>query len=152
MNKKKLISAIRKAIREKNITLACKLIPVKLYSAKYGWVRDNISKERAKKLDELVTNIRVKRPRNQFKYKGINWEDVRKKQAFDMLKELCLWKLSPYTKIAMKGHTHLYFCSPIYGHKDYNKVMCFSIKGNEKLCEKVIELSNRIYKKKGGNI
>lgn len=50
MNKKKLISAIRKAIREKNITLACKLIPVKTYSAKYGWVRDYISKERAKKL------------------------------------------------------------------------------------------------------
>jgi len=152
MKKKKLISAIRKAIREKDITLACKLIPAKFFSAKFGWVRDNISKERAIKLEELALNVRLNRARNKFKTKVINWENISKQRAFDMLKILIKEKLSPYSKIAMYGHTHLYFCSPVYKHNDYNKVQCCKIKGNENFCFKIIELSNRIYNKKGGNL
>ena len=40
MNKKQLISAIRKAIREKDVTQACKLVPERTFSAKYNWVKE----------------------------------------------------------------------------------------------------------------
>ena len=67
MNKKKTgISAIRKAIREKDVTLACKVtFPPNFFSAKFGWVRDNISKERAIRLEELAVNIRINKAKNK---------------------------------------------------------------------------------------
>ena len=40
-----------------------------------------------------------------------------------------------YTKTVFYGRTHLYFASPIYGHKDYNKWAAIAIEGNERFCE-----------------
>lgn len=45
---------------------------------------------------------------------------------------------SPYAKVPMMGHTNLYFCSPVYGHSDYNKWRAISIAGNERFCEAVM--------------
>lgn len=158
MNKKKLISTIRKAIREKDVTLACKLIPERMFSAKYNWVRENIGPNHAVKLNNLRW---WRHSKNEsyietafFKRGGYAQYDNHyyKTKALKMLRKLITEKLTNYSKIAMYGQTHLYFCSPIYGHKDYDKVRCCKIEGNENFCFKIIELSNRTYNNKGGNL
>lgn len=63
--------------------------------------------------------------------------------ALQMLRRLLTEKPSNYTKVPMMGHTHLYFCSPSYGHADYNKVCTCRIDGNENFCEKVCEIARR---------
>lgn len=81
--------------------------------------------------------------------------------ALKMLRRLYEEPVTSYTKVAMNGLTHLYFCSPSYGHKDYNKVRTCVLNGpltNGKdgnrydpqamWCEKVVELSDRIYSRK----
>jgi len=40
---------------------------------------------------------------------------------------------SPYQKTIMRGNTHAWWCSPVYGHSDYNKSRAFRLKENEKL-------------------
>lgn len=52
---------------------------------------------------------------------------------------------SNYAKRPMMGHTHLYFCSPVYGHRDYNKWRALSIKGNERFCEIVIKYADKFF-------
>ena len=78
--------------------------------------------------------------------------------ALMMLRRLYEEPLTNYSKIAMFGINHLYFCSPTYGIKDYNKVRTCILDGYDSLgnrfdsqptwCEKVLDLSNRIYYKK----
>lgn len=158
MNKKQLISAIRKAIREKKLTTACKLIPGKNFNEKNEWVHKNISFSRAHFLQRTYDNFWRNKEKwlynfnfayfTHAKYYDLEW--IQKSNALHMIKRLIKEEITPYTKIAMYGHTHLYFCSPIYKHKDYNKIQCCKIEGNEKLCEKIIELSNKIYNKKKG--
>ena len=48
-----------------------------------------------------------------------------------------------YTKRPMMGNTHLYFCSPVYGHSDYNKWQAMPIKGNERFCEVICKLADK---------
>lgn len=82
-------------------------------------------------------------------------------KALEMLRRLYTEPLTNYTKIAHFGHTNLYFCSPIYGHGDYNKVCTCPLNGplatdahgnkydpQAAWCSKVLDLSNRIYGKK----
>lgn len=154
MNKKKLISAIRKAIRKKDVTQACKLVPERTFSAKYNWVKEKIGPNHAIKLNNLrwyrhCTNelymIDAFSKRGGYaQYDNHHYRTI----ALEMLRKLITEKLTNYSKIAMYGHTHLYFCSPIYGHKDYNKVRCCTIEGNENFCEKIIKISERTYKKR----
>lgn len=81
--------------------------------------------------------------------------------ALKMLRRLYEEPVTNYTKVPMFGMTHLYFCSPSYGHKDYNKVrtcllngpLAIDSNGNRydpqaSWCSKVVELGNRIYAKK----
>lgn len=49
-----------------------------------------------------------------------------------------------YQKIVMYGYTNLYLCSPIYGHSDYNKRLLIPIEGNERECEFLMKVSNRV--------
>ena len=82
-------------------------------------------------------------------------------KALEMLRRLHTEPLTTHTKIANFGHTQLYFCSPIYGHADYNKVCTCPLNGplatdkdgnrydpQAAWCGKVLDLSNRIYNKK----
>lgn len=82
-------------------------------------------------------------------------------RALKMLRRLHDEPLTNYTKVPMFGMTHLYFCSPSYGHKDYNKVRTCLLNGplavdkdgnrydpQAAWCQKVLELGNRIYVKK----
>lgn len=86
---------------------------------------------------------------------------IERTKALMMLRRLYEEPITNYSKIAMFGINHLYFCSPVYGHKDYNKVRTCLLNGHLTIdengipydkqaswCEKVVELSNRIYQKK----
>lgn len=73
-------------------------------------------------------------------YKG----DARK-DVVDLLKRECQDVKSPYAKRPMMGYTHLYFCSPVYGHSDYNKACMIPIKGNERFCELVIKYADKFF-------
>lgn len=72
--------------------------------------------------------------------------DPLRKQAIvnEVLKE-CKDVESNYAKRPMLGYTHLYFCSPVYGHSDYNKACMIPIKGNERFCELVIKYADKFF-------
>lgn len=87
-----------------------------------------------------------------------------REKALKMLRRLYTEPLSTHSKIANFGRTNLYFCSPIYGHKDYNKVCTCPLNGHlatdangnrydpqAAWCNTVLDLSNRIYDKKKAN-
>jgi len=69
--------------------------------------------------------------------------------ALECLRELLTNPVSSYTKVPMKGHTHLYFCSPVYGHRDYNKVMTCELNGNEAFVTQILNLANRFLVNRG---
>jgi len=66
-----------------------------------------------------------------------------KTEAIEMLRELLTENHGNYTKVPMLGFTHLYFCSPSYGHSDYNKVRTCLIEGNEDFVKKILEIADR---------
>lgn len=81
--------------------------------------------------------------------------------ALSLLRRLYEEPVTNYTKVPMFGMTHLYFCSPSYGHSDYNKVrtclltgeLAKDAQGNSydpqaAWCRKVVELGNRIFDRK----
>lgn len=73
--------------------------------------------------------------------------------ALKMLRRLAEEDLTRYSKVAMFGRTHLYFCSPAYGHRDYNKVCACPLGSGDgdpltAWCDRVVKLSDRIYEKK----
>lgn len=67
--------------------------------------------------------------------------------ALQMLRRLLTENPSNYTKMPMMGHTHLYFCSPSYGHADYNKVRTCNIEGNEEFVNKIVNIAERFMAK-----
>jgi len=73
------------------------------------------------------------------------YEPLRRQYIVECLKKECLDPESNYAKRPMMGHTHLYFCSPVYGHSDYNKWRALPIKGNERFCELVIKYADRFF-------
>lgn len=52
-----------------------------------------------------------------------------------------------HTKLPLMGHTHLYFASPYYGHRDYNKSQSITIAGNERFCELICRVGQRYYER-----
>lgn len=79
--------------------------------------------------------------RNEREYRKANI----KHEVIEYFKEQIRDVNSPYAKKPMMGHTHLYFCSPIYGHRDYNKWQAMEIRGNEKFCETIIKLADKYF-------
>lgn len=63
--------------------------------------------------------------------------------AIEELKDEIKHQGTPYSKVPMMGHTHLYFCSPEYGHRDYNKHRSIAIKGNERFCQLLISVAKK---------
>lgn len=66
-------------------------------------------------------------------------------ELVDYVKWQCADAGSAYAKRPMLGRTYLYFCSPIYGHDDYNKVREIPIAGNERLCELLIKYADKYF-------
>ena len=67
--------------------------------------------------------------------------------ALQMLRRLLTEKNGNYTKVPMMGHTHLYFCSLLYGHADYNKVRTCNIEGNEEFVNKIVKIGEKFIAK-----
>ena len=68
-----------------------------------------------------------------------------KKRIVDFLKEQVKDPQSNYAKRPMLGRTGLYFCSPAYGHGDYNKWRACDINGNEEFCMAVIKYADKFF-------
>lgn len=79
--------------------------------------------------------------------RGVMSKYSQKTEALAMLRRLLTEKPSNYTKVPMIGHTHLYFCSPSYGHADYNKVCTCNIEGNEEFVKKIVKISEKFMAK-----
>ena len=73
------------------------------------------------------------------------YEPLEKQKIVNYMLKECKDVKSNYAKRPMMGHTHLYFCSPVYGHRDYNKWQALPIKGNERFCELVIKVADRFF-------
>lgn len=63
--------------------------------------------------------------------------------AVQRLREEIARGIDNYTKRPILGITHLYFCSPVYGHRDYNKRQSVVIKRNERFCELMVRLADK---------
>ena len=63
--------------------------------------------------------------------------------AVNHLREEIARGIDNYTKRPILGITHLYFCSPVYGHRDHNKHQSVVIKGNERFCELMVRLADK---------
>ena len=74
------------------------------------------------------------------------FEPTLRQHIVEELLKNCADPTSNYAKRPMYGHTHLYFCSPVYGHADYNKWRAIPINGNERFCELVIRYADRFFK------
>ena len=70
---------------------------------------------------------------------------TQKQKVVEYLKEQIKDVTSPYAKQPMWGNTHLYFCSPVYGHHDYNKWAALPINGNERFCELIIAIGKKYF-------
>lgn len=66
-------------------------------------------------------------------------------ELVDYVKQQCAESGSDYAKRPMMGRTHLYFCSPLYGHSDYNKFRSIPIVGNERFCELLIKYADKYF-------
>lgn len=116
-------------------------------------------------IDEFITSLRTYRKIHTevfdtlHHYKSIDdpqrldqsrkaW-DFREKNAKHLavqaLREEIARGLDGYTKRPIMGRTHLYFASPVYGHRDYNKWRSIEIKGNEHFCEVICRLADKYF-------
>lgn len=170
-------TAFRQAVRENNQTLVWKLTAIKVghtpTKTEVSSLIDTIVKPKSQRAinnawDLAHTSFRKGKiefdlafhwnARGAFRQYDIHYY---REKALKMLRRLISEPLSGYTKVAMFGHTNLYFCSPTYGHADYNKVCTCPLNGplatdkngnrydpQAAWCTKVLELSNRIYEKK----
>lgn len=146
--------ALRAALKANNQTEVWLLTAVK-----FG--RTPSKKEVYDIVKEVASTIRDERKAYAMAYNSSRKEDQRmamdeawmrrgayrqndgRADALNMLRRLLTENPSNYTKVPMMGRTHLYFCSPSYGHADYNKVRTCNIEGNENFCEKVCEIARR---------
>ena len=67
--------------------------------------------------------------------------------ALKMLRRILTENCGNYTKVPMLGHTRLYFCHPVYGHADYNKVRTCAIEGNEEFVNKIVKIGEKFMAK-----
>lgn len=139
---------IREAIRNKEIELLNKWAK----SFKMSFI-DFVFSQKCK--TEYIINCELEYHKIRFKRMG--YECIKKPSntelrisAIHHLKnEIYIYRSGfvNYAKVPTYGRTQLYFCSPIYGHKDYNKFSCgLKIEGNEEFINKLIEISKRAIK------
>jgi len=118
----------------------------------YQWA-ENFATSR--KMGKMLYNL-LDRAAHHWKYSIYDMEAVYSKHGYyaptlkqHIVQELlrnCADPKSNYAKRPVYGHTHLYFCSPIFGHADYNKWRAIPIKGNERFCELVVRYADKFFK------
>ena len=79
--------------------------------------------------------------KKEAEFEAANIRHICVKMFFDELER----GIDNYSKRPMLGHTHLYFCSPVYGHNDYNKSQMMPIEGNERFCEVLCKLADKCF-------
>ena len=152
MNKKD----IKEAINSLDRTTICRAFkketgrsPKGVYGAFYdvcGWAETYATSKRQRNaLCDLFLRTTA-RPYTEEVYKGVHghFEPLRLQRAVDELKFQIERGWDNYSKVPMVGRTNLYFCSPSYGHSDYNK-WCTGIKiaENKRFGDTIIELSKK---------
>lgn len=65
--------------------------------------------------------------------------------ALSMFRDEINRPFGTYTKRPVMGETHLYFVSPTYGFDDYNKRRMMPIKGNERFCELLVRMGDKVF-------
>lgn len=118
----------------------------------YDWAKDFAT---SRKMDRCLYGS-LSRAAHHWGYSSYDMDAVYSKHGYyaptlkqhivDELLKNCADPTSNYAKRPMYGHTHLYFCSPVYGHADYNKWRAIPIKGNERFCELVVKYADRFFK------
>lgn len=126
----------------------CGIIPDRMHV--YHFIRNYAPSQRVyRKAYDLAYNNKHAIQRNNIateclKRHGLYRANLRQ-QVVDALKRECQDVTSNYAKRPMMGQTHLYFCSPVYGHSDYNKTRMIPIDGNERFCELVIRYADKFF-------
>ena len=120
--------------------------------AVYQWAKDYAT---SRKMDRALY-VNLDRASHKWKYSCYDepyrhaphgmYEPLRKQYIVEELLKNCADPTSNYAKRPMYGYTHLYFCSPVYGHSDYNKWRAIPIKGNERFCELVVRYADKFFK------
>ena len=107
----------------------------------YAFIQENAPSLRVEKSAYKIA-YRRNRDKNE-RYAKVS--PFHRAEVVRYLKEQCSNPSSNYAKRPMLGDTHLYFCSPAYGHRDYNKWRALPIKGNERFCEVVIKYADKFF-------
>ena len=145
------IKQIHKVLRTMNRTQI-----YRLYYMIYGYV-DRIGVYRF--MDKFAPNKKVSCAAYDLifhfdKYKYIrdqnrkSWEFIESNKyhiAMDAFRKYIKFPNSPYTKRPIMGCTHLYFASPVYRLRDYNKWEVMPIAGNERFCETICKLADKYF-------
>lgn len=145
---------IQRAIKSLDVTAIYRLY-YKIYSTACGCGLFNFVKQYAPSKRVRVQALSaINGASNMFKQFKIDSEVERRNGTYHgndliefvaYLKKQCADASSSYAKRPMLGNTHLYFCSPIFGHSDYNKVRSIPIAGNERLCELLIKYADKYF-------
>lgn len=121
---------------------------LKIWSLNYRYeqIADFIIKYCGKRFYSNNYNLVVS-PRHKKACSYIHIEDQteRRIKIIKALKDELKEPFNNYTKLPYYGNTNLYFLSPKYGHRDYNKWCAIPIKGNEKFCERLINIAKSKY-------
>lgn len=117
----------------------------------YKWAADYAT---SRKMDSMLYST-LSRASHHWKYsiyeesyvygKHGSFKPTDKQYVVNELLKNCANPESPYAKRPMYGRTHLYFCSPVYGHSDYNKWCAMPIEGNERFVELIISVADKYF-------
>ena len=149
MKKQVTNTEIRKAIAEKNIENLYKFAKTRNISV-YDLINDSKAasslKSEARWAVELAKHSNRRKLAERDRNLSVPSLFELKHNIIAYLKEQISKPISNNSKAAMCGITHLYFCSPIYGHSDYNKwCTLLPIQGNEAFVHKIISISNKYF-------
>lgn len=80
----------------------------------------------------------------------VSSEMEERERALKLAREFLTNKIDNYIKVPFLGSNHLYFCSPNFGFKDYNKIMTCDINTNKIFCKKISIICRLSFKKRTG--
>lgn len=137
---------IREAIKNKEIGLLHKW--AKSFNMNFS---DFVSSQKCKRkyISDCLIELELIRFRKRYSMPFPNETELKISAIHHLRNQIDSYKRGfvNYVKVPMYGRTQLYFCSPIYGHKDYNKFSCgLKIEGNEKFINKLIDISKKAIK------
>ena len=92
---------------------------------------------------EQFEDAKFKHIKRRF-YAGIDETKSKIRSCYEAITECAKPEHGRYQKVVMYGYNHLWLCSPVFGHRDYNKSILMEIKGHEKECAFLKRVSDRV--------